>query len=163
TILFLPIGLLFATGYDPRSMSAGAWAGLLYLAFLTSALNYVVWYWGLEYLKPGTGALMTNVQPVVAAAMAWLFPHERLAAGGAGGVGGGGGGAGAGGGGGGAGAAARGVRAGSRGRGTARPRGGSGAPAGGRHRHFCGTKLRAAELMQYRRPVGAGPSSKTWP
>lgn len=26
-----------------------------------------------------------------------------------------------------------------------------------------GTKRKAEELMQYRRPVGAGPSSKTWP
>lgn len=81
TLLFLPIGLIFGTGYDPRGMSGGAWAGLLYLALLTSALNYVVWYWGLEYLKPGTVALMTNVQPVVAAAMAWFFLHERLAPG----------------------------------------------------------------------------------
>ena len=59
----------------------GGWAGLLYLAWLTSAVNYVIWFWGLRYLKPGTVALLTNVQPVVTAAMAWTFLREPLPAG----------------------------------------------------------------------------------
>ena len=81
TALYLPIGIVAIRGFDPRSISVAGWVGLLYLAWLTSAVNYVIWFWGLRHLKPGTVALLTNVQPVVTAAMAWAFLREPLPAG----------------------------------------------------------------------------------
>lgn len=81
TLMYLPIGLVALRGFHPHAISAGGWSGLLYLAWLTSAVNYVIWFWGLQYLKAGTVALMTNLQPVVTAAMAWVILHEPLPAG----------------------------------------------------------------------------------
>ncbi len=81
TLIYLPIGLLAALHFDPRPISPGGWAGLAYLAWLTSAVNYVVWYWGLAYLRPHTVALLTNLQPLVTVAMAWVLLHEPLPAG----------------------------------------------------------------------------------
>lgn len=78
TLAFIPFGLLGLRGFDPASVSLQAWSGLVYLALLTSAVNYVLLFWGLEYLKPSTVALLTNLQPVVTAAMAWLFLGELL-------------------------------------------------------------------------------------
>lgn len=81
TIAFLPIGLLSLTQFHPAKITMPAWSGLLYLAWLTSALNYVIWFWGLEHLKPASVAIMTNLQPLFTVAMAWVFLHEPLPAG----------------------------------------------------------------------------------
>jgi drug/metabolite transporter (DMT)-like permease len=81
TLLFLPVGVFALLRFDAQAISATGWAGLFYLAWLTSAVNYVIWFWGLEYLKPGTVAMLTNLQPVVTAVLAWLFLHESLPAG----------------------------------------------------------------------------------
>jgi drug/metabolite transporter (DMT)-like permease len=78
TIMFLPIGLLALARADLGGVSAGGWGGVLYLAWLTSALNYVIWFWGLRHLKSSTVAMLTNLQPVVAAALAWALLHEPL-------------------------------------------------------------------------------------
>lgn len=81
TLVYLPIGLLALRGFDPAQVSPAAWAGLGYLAWLTSGLNYVIWFWGLAHLNAAAIATLTNLQPVVAAALAWLLLHERLPAG----------------------------------------------------------------------------------
>lgn len=81
TLIFLPIGVFALRGFDASGISTTGWVGLFYLAWLTSALNYVIWFWGLEYLKPGTVAMLTNLQPIVTAILAWLFLHESLPAG----------------------------------------------------------------------------------
>src|SRR5690242_232327 len=72
-LLFLPIGLFSLGGFHPSSISLGGWAGLAYMAVLTSALSYVIWYWGLAHLKSSSVALLTNLQPLVTAAMAFLI------------------------------------------------------------------------------------------
>jgi drug/metabolite transporter (DMT)-like permease len=81
TLIYLPIGLVALRGFDPTHISLGGWMGLFYLAWLTSAVNYVIWFWGLEFLAPVSVALLTNLQPVVTAALAWLLLREVLPAG----------------------------------------------------------------------------------
>jgi drug/metabolite transporter (DMT)-like permease len=78
TVLFLPIGLVSLVGFHPGQVSSAGWIGLLYLALLTSALNYVIWFWGLQYLKAATVAMLTNLQPIVAAVLARVILGERL-------------------------------------------------------------------------------------
>jgi drug/metabolite transporter (DMT)-like permease len=78
TLAFVPFGILGLRGFDASAVSLPGWLGLLYLGLLTSAVNYVLLFWGLEYLKPATVALTTNLQPLVTAAMAWVFLGERL-------------------------------------------------------------------------------------
>lgn len=80
TVLYLPIGLVAVRHFDPGTIHAGSWVGLCYLALLTSAFNYVVWFWGLQHLQPGSVALLTNLQPLVTAALAWALIHEPLPA-----------------------------------------------------------------------------------
>jgi drug/metabolite transporter (DMT)-like permease len=78
TLMFLPVGIFALARFDPSSISAGAWSGLLYLAWLTSALNYAIFFWGLRFLKSASVAMLTNLQPIVAAGLAWLLLDERL-------------------------------------------------------------------------------------
>ena len=81
TLMYLPIGLVAAWHFDPRAISPGGWMGLFYLAWLTSGVNYVIWYWGLAYIRPHGVALLTNLQPLVTATLAWALLHEALPAG----------------------------------------------------------------------------------
>ncbi len=78
TLVYLPIGVASLFWFHPHAISPTAWLGLGYLAWLTSVVNYVLWFWGLQYLKTATVAMITNVQPVVAAMLAWVFLHEAL-------------------------------------------------------------------------------------
>lgn len=80
-IAALPFAWIGISDFHPSAITLKGWLGLLYLAWLTSGLNYVIWFWGLEHLKPATVALVTNLQPVVAVAMAWVFLREPLPAG----------------------------------------------------------------------------------
>ncbi len=81
TLVFLPLGLWSLRDFHPGRISLPAWSGLFYLAWLTSGVNYVIWFWGLQYLKPASVALLTNLQPLVTVAMAWMFLGESLPAG----------------------------------------------------------------------------------
>ena len=80
-VAVLPFAWIGLSDFHPASISLEGWLGLLYLAWLTSGLNYLIWFWGLEHLKPETVALQTNLQPVVASVMAWVFLREPLPAG----------------------------------------------------------------------------------
>jgi len=78
TLLYLPVGLFALRGFYPHTISPAGWTGLFYLAWLTSGFNYVVWFWGLAYLKAATIAMITNIQPLVTAALAFVLLHEAL-------------------------------------------------------------------------------------
>lgn len=80
TLLYLPIGLLALRGFHPANVTLAGVGGLLYLALLTSGLNYVISFWGVEHLKPATVALVTNLQPPTTALMAWALIGEPLTA-----------------------------------------------------------------------------------
>ena len=78
TLTYLPIGIVAALRFDPHAVTPAGWAGLAYLAWLTSGVNYVIWFWGIEHIRPTSIALLTNLQPVVTAVMAWALLHEAL-------------------------------------------------------------------------------------
>lgn len=78
TLMYLPVGLIALRGFDPAGVTAAGWSGLVYLALLTSGVNYVIWFWGIQYLTPASVALLTNLQPPVTAALAWGLLHEPL-------------------------------------------------------------------------------------
>lgn len=78
TIAFLPFGLWGLASFDPRPVSAWAWGGILYMAWLTAALNFVLWYWGVKHLSPAGVAMFSNLQPLFAALLAWLLLREAL-------------------------------------------------------------------------------------
>jgi drug/metabolite transporter (DMT)-like permease len=78
TLVYLPIGLVALRGFDPATVTPLGMTGLLYLAWLTSGVNYVVWFWGIEHLRPATVGLVTNLQPPTTALMAWGLLGEPL-------------------------------------------------------------------------------------
>ena len=81
TLMFLPIGLLALGGFHPAATTTTGWSGLFYLAWLTSGVNYVIWFWGVEHLRPAATAVWSNLQPPITALMAWGLLGEPLPAG----------------------------------------------------------------------------------
>jgi drug/metabolite transporter (DMT)-like permease len=81
TLVYLPVGLLALRGFHPAAVTTPGWGALLYLAWLTSGLNYVIWFWGVEHLRPAATAVWSNLQPPTTALMAWAIFGERLPAG----------------------------------------------------------------------------------
>jgi len=53
-----------------------AWGSVLYASVLSMGLAYLFWYRGLRVLGPTRTAVYSNLQPVVAILVAWMFLNE---------------------------------------------------------------------------------------
>jgi drug/metabolite transporter (DMT)-like permease len=58
------------------SIGARAWLAILYASVLSMGLAYLFWYRGLKVLGATRTAVYSNVQPVIALIVAWIFLHE---------------------------------------------------------------------------------------
>jgi drug/metabolite transporter (DMT)-like permease len=61
-----------------QQVSALAWAGLFYSAFLSIGLAYLLWYRGVERIGGARTALYSNLTPVVAVITGWVWLGEAL-------------------------------------------------------------------------------------
>lgn len=61
---------------DWMKVSWGGWAAMLYASVLSMVVGYLFWYRGLKVLGPTRTASYSNLQPVIALAVAWIFLHE---------------------------------------------------------------------------------------
>lgn len=77
TLTMLPVALLW-DGTPRLHMSAGVLASVLALGLACSALTYVLWNWGLNYVSTSHAGIYTNLEPVVGALLGVLFLHETL-------------------------------------------------------------------------------------
>lgn len=61
---------------DWTAIGLGAWAALLYASVLSMVVGYLFWYRGLKVLGPTRTASYSNLQPIIALAVAWIFLKE---------------------------------------------------------------------------------------
>jgi drug/metabolite transporter (DMT)-like permease len=73
-LLFTTIPAIAATSWG--EVSVGGWASVLYASVLSMVVGYLFWYRGLKVLGPTRTASYSNLQPVIALAVAWIFLHE---------------------------------------------------------------------------------------
>ncbi|MBI4248542.1 MAG: DMT family transporter [Elusimicrobia bacterium] len=76
----LPLGLASALHMNFAAVPARAWAGVAYAVVFPTMLGYWLNLWALKHVEATTVASYTYLQPVWAAALAWLFLGERLTA-----------------------------------------------------------------------------------
>ena len=76
--MYFPIGLYQAVRFDYSKASFGAWMSVFYMAFGVSIVAYVLWYWVLKYMDATRIAVFNNIQPVIAALVAYLFLGESI-------------------------------------------------------------------------------------
>jgi len=81
TASFLPFGIIPAVQYDWGSVSTKALFSLGYIAFLTSGIAYILWYYALSKMEASRVAVVNNFQPVVTAMLSFAFYGERFSLG----------------------------------------------------------------------------------
>ncbi len=77
-IQFLPIGVVALRAQDWAVVTWRGWAAVAYLSLLTSVVSYLVWSWALSRLASVQVAVVSNLQPAVAAAVGWLVLGEPV-------------------------------------------------------------------------------------
>lgn len=77
-LMFVPVGLYPALRQDYSAVSWTGIASILYLALLTSVLGYLVWIWGLSKLEASKVTVLSNLQPILAALLAWAVLGEAI-------------------------------------------------------------------------------------
>ncbi len=78
TLLFLPIGLATARLDHLAKLSLVGWTAVSYLVLVASVVCYILFYWAMARGEASRVAVWANVQPVVAALLAWGIYGERL-------------------------------------------------------------------------------------
>ncbi len=81
TIVFLPFGIVPTVQYGWGSVSTQALLSLGYIAFLTSGIAYILWYYALSKMEASRVAVVNNFQPVVTAMLSFSFYGERFSLG----------------------------------------------------------------------------------
>ncbi|MGH8004810.1 MAG: EamA family transporter, partial [Limisphaerales bacterium] len=81
TVVFLPFGIIPTIQYDWGSVSTKALLSLGYIAFLTSGIAYILWYYALSKLEASRVAVVNNFQSVVTALLSFAFYGERFSLG----------------------------------------------------------------------------------
>ncbi len=81
SLIFMPLGFYFAAEFDYSKVSFVGWSGVAYTAVLTSVIAYTLWYWAIKQFSPSRVAVFMNLQPVIAAILAFFILSERLSGG----------------------------------------------------------------------------------
>ncbi len=58
--------------------SGEVWGLLFYLGLVPTALGYVLFFLGVNYIKASTASILTMLEPLVATYLAWLLFSESL-------------------------------------------------------------------------------------
>jgi drug/metabolite transporter (DMT)-like permease len=76
--LFLPMGAHSAAAADFMQPSLIAWAGLLYIAVLTTSTAFPLWYWALKYMEASRLSIYMYIQTILATFWSYIFLSEEL-------------------------------------------------------------------------------------
>ncbi|UCD63252.1 MAG: DMT family transporter [Candidatus Zixiibacteriota bacterium] len=78
SIMYFPFGLYRAVNLDYASVPAAAWWSVAYVALGVSIAAYVLWYWVLKFMEASRIAVFHNMQPFLAAGVAYFWLNEPL-------------------------------------------------------------------------------------
>ncbi len=73
-LLIVSTPALIAT--DWAGVSLGGWLALFYASVVSMGIAYLFWYRGLRVLGPTRTAVYSNLQPIIALVVAWMFLNE---------------------------------------------------------------------------------------
>ncbi|UCG60312.1 MAG: DMT family transporter [Candidatus Zixiibacteriota bacterium] len=76
--LYFPFGVLAASRFEFTGVPASAWWSIVYVALGVSVAAYVLWYWVLKYMEASRVAVFHNMQPLLAAGVAYVWLGEPL-------------------------------------------------------------------------------------
>ncbi len=74
-ILFAPVALSLGVSFD---QSARTWLLLLFLGLVPSSIAYLFYQRGLQAVPASVASIVTMIEPLIAAVLAWIMFDERL-------------------------------------------------------------------------------------
>lgn len=74
-VVFAPVALSRGVSFDQPGMS---WLLLVYLGVVPSAVAYLLYQRGLQEVTASMASIVTMLEPLIAAVLAWIFFDERL-------------------------------------------------------------------------------------
>ncbi|MBF0407524.1 MAG: EamA family transporter [Candidatus Riflebacteria bacterium] len=77
-LIFIPIGIPSLLNFEISRISSSGMLSLLYMAILTSVFAYLIWSWALKSVEATKVSVLSNLQPAVASALAWIFLNEPI-------------------------------------------------------------------------------------
>jgi drug/metabolite transporter (DMT)-like permease len=75
-VVMMPVAAVRAIHFDWHSVSWQGWAGLVYMAVISSVVAYTLFYWALRYMEASRVAAVNYFQPVGAILVAAMFLGE---------------------------------------------------------------------------------------
>jgi drug/metabolite transporter (DMT)-like permease len=76
-VVFLPVAVHQALHLDWKAVGWQGWAGVLYMALVSSVLAYLTFYWALRHMDPSRVAVINYLQPVLVILLASEFLGEH--------------------------------------------------------------------------------------
>lgn len=70
------LGIPFLADVDPAGLRAETWGAVAYAGVLAIGVAYVIWYWGVRRIGSTRTSVFSNLVPVVALAVAWVWLGE---------------------------------------------------------------------------------------
>lgn len=78
SLLYMPYGIYRFLSFDTSTLTISAYISVLYLALVVSVLAYFLWYWVLKYMAASRVAVIQNIQPIIATAVAVVLLNETI-------------------------------------------------------------------------------------
>jgi drug/metabolite transporter (DMT)-like permease len=78
SLIYFPFGLYRIINADYSKLDVSGWISILYLAVFLSVIAYVLCYWIIKYMEASRVAVMQNIQPIIASAVAAIFLAEPI-------------------------------------------------------------------------------------
>jgi drug/metabolite transporter (DMT)-like permease len=78
SLLYIPYGFYRFLSFNLSDITTSGWISVIYLAVVVSVLAYFLWYWVLKYLEASRLAVIQNIQPIIATAVAFVLLHETI-------------------------------------------------------------------------------------
>jgi len=74
SLVYFPYGVYRAITADYTSLKLSGWLTIVYMAVFISLGAYFIWYWAIKYMDVSRVAVLQNIQPVLATAIAaWML------------------------------------------------------------------------------------------
>jgi len=78
SIVYFPYGLFKVLNNSMANVTIIGWLSIIYMAIIVSVVAYFLWYWTLKYMEASRVAVLHNVQPIIATAVAAVLLGETI-------------------------------------------------------------------------------------
>ncbi len=78
SIVYFPYGLFKVFNNSLTNITLIGWSSIIYMAIIMSIVAYFLWYWVLKYMEASRIAVLHNIQPIIATAVAAVLLGEII-------------------------------------------------------------------------------------